>query len=390
MFEESPNIGPPEKSRARVRGIILAGAHSWDAQVLDDVMPRCLLPVALSPLICYTLQWLRGAGVVKTTICTDNVSRCARGVLSDGSRFNMDLDYFEDWVPRGAAGCVHDASMGTDADAYVVVQSTVIPNFPLMKLLATHFESRAALTVVLSGDRTEQGRDDALSPVGIYVFDRRAIDYIPEISYQDIKEILLPKLRDNNEPVIPFITRRSVARVTGVESYLTANERMVELACRAGANPGQYRRCGESLVHSSASVCDSASLIGPVLIGDGAHIAPGAAVVGPTAIGAGSRVKNGALVSRSVVWEDCEIGEGGLVFRSVLPGGAAVRAGARVRHCLLAPDRRIFPESRPDSDSPETGGAPISHGDLCDECNCPGSASTVVESRGSAANAKLG
>lgn len=384
MFEKYTDPGAQRSSPPRVRGVILAGAHTWDAQALDDVLPRCLLPVALSPLICYTLQWLRNAGVTETTICTDNVSRSARRALGDGSQFGMGLDYFEDWVPRGPAGCVCDAATGTNADAYVVVQSSVIPSFPLRDLLKTHFEARATLTVVLSAAQDENGGDDSLCPVGIYVFDRRALEYIPDISYQDIKEILLPKLRDNHEPVIPFVTRQCVSRVSSVESYLSANERMVELACRR-SDSVSYRRVGESLVHNTASVCNGANLIGPVLVGPGVHVAPGASVVGPMAIGADSRINNRALVCQSVIWEDCEVGEGSHVLRSVLPGGSVVRAGARVRHRLLAVEPRPARAWASALERPRgVGASPPANDDVCEDCSCSAASRCPIELQRSA------
>lgn len=325
----------------RVRASVLAGVHAWDEQSLDVILPRCLLPVALSPVICYVLRWLSDGGVTDATICANSASRCARQCLADGAHLGMKLDYYEDWMPRGPAGCVRDAGVHTDADLFIVAESSVIPLFPLAELLRRHLDSGATLTVVLTKDRRPKPPGNGnLRPAGLYIFDRRALEHVPEVSYQDIKEVLLPKLRREDEPVVPYVTDQPVPRVSGFESYLAVNEYMVDQLCRGEqALPG-YRRIGESLVHSSGRVGPGVNLIGPSLIGPETQIEPGATVVGPAAIGAGCRVDSQALVSRSVIWDGCRISTASAVYRSVLPSRTVLADGGRVNHTLLTSGRR--------------------------------------------------
>ena len=69
----------------------------------------------------------------------------------------------------------------------VVVLGTAVPVAAASELIEAHRAAGAALTVVVGADAT--GR---LCPSGIYVFDRRAFDFIPEEGFQDIKERLIP------------------------------------------------------------------------------------------------------------------------------------------------------------------------------------------------------
>ncbi len=318
------------------RGVILAGAHAWDGQVLDDLLPRCLLPVALTPLVIYGLRWFKQAGLGTVTICANGASRCARRYLGDGAPLGLQLDYYEDQVPRGPAGCIHDACVDIAAQTFIVTEGAVIPPFVAGELLEHHHRSGAALTVVLR--QRSGGPDDghaALEPAGVYCLDRRVLDYIPPTSYQDIKEILLPKLRREGELVVPFVIDQPVARVVSLDSYLAVNEYMIAAICHArGAIPG-YRRVGESLVHESAHVCPAVRLVGPNLIGPRVFVADAAAVVGPTAIGADCTIEADATISRSVLWDRCRVGRGAGAHRVIMPTAAVLEAG-RMARCLLA------------------------------------------------------
>ncbi len=135
----------------RTQAIVLAGVHLWEESAFDNAMPRPLLPVAQQPLICHALRWLRAAGIHRATICANSTSRFIRRCLGPGDRLDMDLDYYEDWTPRGPAGCARDAARDVPAGRYVVVDGTIIPQVDLAGMLACHRQSAAAVTVAVDG-----------------------------------------------------------------------------------------------------------------------------------------------------------------------------------------------------------------------------------------------
>ena len=96
-------------------GIVLAGVHRWDDSEFDELLPWPLMPVVDSPLICHVLAWLRAGGIGHAIICANSDSRQVRRVLTDEAELGIDVEHFEDWTPRGTAGCIRDAALQTDA-----------------------------------------------------------------------------------------------------------------------------------------------------------------------------------------------------------------------------------------------------------------------------------
>ena len=188
-----------------VRGIVLAGVHAWNRDVLERVVARPLLPVAARPLIWHVLQWLRGGGVVQASICGNSDTTVLLRRLGDGAAWGMSLEYYEDIMPRGPAGCARDASAGCGASAFVVVEGTIMPRVDLAGLLGAHEESKAALTVVVGGSGQRDGcvAGDG-QPTGIYVFSPRVLEEVPALGYQDIKEALIPRLYKSGELVATY------------------------------------------------------------------------------------------------------------------------------------------------------------------------------------------
>lgn len=314
----------------RVEGVVLAGALPWDEPFFETVLLRPLVPVGHLPLIFHVLTWLKGGGVLRSTICANSSSRIVRSCLGDGSRLGVSLDYYEDLIPRGPAGCTKDAVRNSDADVFVVVDGTIIPRINLARLIETHCRSGAAATVVVRADRQAVNAEEHLVPTGIYVFHRRALDYIRDTSYQDTKEVLIPLLHVSGEHVMTYMAEGECPRITDAATYLSVNGCLLEeMALQSPPMPG-YRVVGEGFIHASADVAPGANLIGPVLIGPGTRVEGLATVVGPTSIGAECLLRESAVVCRSVLWDRCTVNCGSVVDRCVLTNEAVVDPQARL------------------------------------------------------------
>jgi len=299
-----------EDGRAEVHGIILAGAYPRGSGALEGLAPRPLLPVAQLPLITYALRWMATGGLGSTTICANSAARAIRTRLSDLA-VGLELDYLEDWTPRGAAGCLRDAGTRTDARTFVVADGTTVPVVDIGALLDAHVAQASLLTVVVGADAA--GR---LRPSGVYVFDRRAFSFIPEDGFQDIKEKLLPRLYEAEEDVATFPASRLAPRVFNAETYLALNHWALERAPHRASL--DFRAVGQASVHGSATVAPTARLLGPILLGPRVRVGEGATLIGPVCIGADTIVARNAVVSRSVVWGGCVVSTGAFVDRSML------------------------------------------------------------------------
>jgi len=309
-----------------------------------------LAPVAMSSAVTYVLRWLAEGQVTHATLCANSATRVARHCLGDGRHFGVSLRYSEDHVPRGPAGCVRDVADQSSAERFVVADACHLPQLDLNKLMATHVASRAAMTVALTTHNAETGTNDSrLRPVGVYVIEREALDHIPGPGYQDIKEELIPRLRREGMPVLPYIIHDRVFRLSGIDGYLATHEQVVSRIVQGDWAGADFERLGGSLVHRSADISSRSRLMGPCVVGPDARIAPGATIVGPTVVGEGVVIEKGATVSRSALWEGCRIGDAATVDSAIVTHGATVRPEETVTHGLRFPGR---PNWRPRPERP--------------------------------------
>jgi len=334
--------------RGAIHGIILAGAYPRGDSGLDSLRPRPLLPVAERPLIAYALGWMRDAGLSRATVCTNVATRAVHTALGSVG-FSLDVDYLEDWTPRGPGGCVRDAGVRTNADTFVVADGTTVPLVDLPALLEAHEASNAAVTVVVRAPSAPGSGSlaRALEPIGLYVFARRVLDHLPEGGFQDIKETLLPRLYRHGEHVRTYCVSETCPRAVSTEAYLALNQWVLERLPRLGSLAPGFRRSGDVIVHESASVAPSARLIGPVVLGRNCSVHARATVVGPAIIGAGSLVGPDAVVSRSVLWSGCVVHDGAVMDRCVAADAAVTAVGESLFSTLRRGNPRVEGHRRP-------------------------------------------
>jgi NDP-sugar pyrophosphorylase family protein len=318
----------------RALGIILAGTHEWGACALERITPRPLVPILNKPLVSHALSWLSNGGVRSAAICANGQTGALRRELSRNPVEQIDIEYFEDHAPRGPAGCIRDAARDEGHDLFVVLEGTVVPQIDLDAALTRHVQSGAAMTMVVMHDG--HGSETPSRPVGIYILSREALKYIPAKGYQDLKERFIPALHQAGQCVMTLTANMEAPRVTAADAYLGVNDWMMQHAMSSSADFSDYRRVGESLIHPTAVVDDSALLMGPVLVGPGTTIGRDVTVVGPTSIGAGCEIRSGAVVTRSSIWDDCLLESGTVIDRCIMATGSKADQERSYRHLVFS------------------------------------------------------
>ncbi|MFL5580491.1 MAG: sugar phosphate nucleotidyltransferase [Gemmatimonadaceae bacterium] len=328
--------------------IVLAGVHRRGGGAFERVRGP-LMRIGQRPMIEFGLDWLLDGGLDRAVICANSSTAAVRDRLGASFRGELELAYFEDITPRGPAGCLGSAVRLSAAQTFVVVEASALPRgVDVRELLERHRRSGAAATVVVGVDRRRRGPngEHPRMPTGIYVFEREVLERIPAAGYQDIKEGLLERMYRAGEKVAVHEISGLVPRVLDYQSFVAVSRWVIERAVAEPSLDPEYVRTGETLRHRTATVESGAEFMGPVVLGPCAHVSAGAVVIGPTTIGAGTIVGAGAVVSRSVVWDRCDVARDAVVDRCLLGDDARVDAGESLTSTLrLSDGPRALPVS---------------------------------------------
>jgi glucose-1-phosphate thymidylyltransferase len=305
------------------KAIVLAGAcrgpEPWPSLGLAA---RQLAPVANKPVLFHHLEALASAGVRGAALVTDDSTHASiREAVGDGSRWGLEISYFED----GALGDVLASPAVADfiGAAPAVVQHGDVLLRERLSALWEHFAEAALDALVL---RHGGSPEMSYVPTGYIIgpdvhgtFRREAAAH-PASGLDD----LLARMGGNGARVQVRDVKACLPCRGRSEALLEANRRMLEdlVPDERGERVFGSEIQGRLALHPSAEVRDSL-IRGPVAIGPRACISN--AYIGPyTSIGADVQI------------DSVEI------EHSILLDGARIRfVGARIEGSLVGPGAQI-------------------------------------------------
>lgn len=346
----------PRTNHDRINAIVLAGAvgqeHSWTGG-----LPRPLLPLPGGSLVEALLGRL-------TTGLDGGRAICANGhtaLLSEsiGGRTSGRIHYYEDRLPRGTAGCLKDCACRFDGDTFLVAGGAVWLEDDPAHIVAEHRRQGNALTVCCSGtrDAVQFGRHRALPPAGVYCCERSALEHVRDAGFQDIKEQLIPALREAGERVGVVVLSERTREVRTWSAYLSVLARSLEAELFAKHHcdrlaPGIW-------VGRDVEIAANARLFGPVFLGDGCRVGDGSVIVGPAVFGRNCRIGADSMLLRVVGHDNICLPAGVHVANQLLRDSMAQRGGAQAPRQIRVPAAQA-PAPGPLARAGQPG--PVTHG----------------------------
>lgn len=301
---------------------------------LTDECPKPLLPLFGRPVVEYLIESLSEAGADEIIINLHHlpelfkkrIGECCCGV---GIRYSHEPEIL------GPAGGVRKALPLLGDGALLIVNGDVVMDFDFRGMVKFHEENGVALTLAVGreNDRPElravgvdgegrvrqlwrkpEWRGGALREyvnLGAFVYESSIVErYIPENSFYDFREQLMPELFRNGEKVMAYPVECYWNDIGSPASYLEAH-----LDVFAG---GGTERCGRRL--AGRLMAGGAGLIGPVYIGERVEIADDASVGPNVSLESGFSIGRGARISNSAALPGARVPDGASVDRAIIAG----------------------------------------------------------------------
>lgn len=226
------------ESNLPVIGVIMAGGYGRRLMPLTETVPKPMLPINGRPLLEHMLDKLHKAGIRSVNVTTHYLSDSIVEYFSDGSKFGMHLNYFQEAEPLGTAGGLAKMNCGTEP--LLVLNGDVLTDVNVRAMLSFHRENNSDLTVGVRQYEVEvpfglvETNDSAKvtaikeKPVlrhfinaGIYLVDPGVCRLIPENRHFDMPD-LIGAVIDSGGTVISFPVREYWIDIGQLEQYRKA------------------------------------------------------------------------------------------------------------------------------------------------------------------------
>jgi NDP-sugar pyrophosphorylase family protein len=196
-----------------MRAIILAGGKGTRLAPYTTVFPKPLMPVDGMPILEVLVRQLAHFRI-KDMIFT--VSQQSEPLLSayfgDGSRYGVVIRYSKEEKPLGTAGPL--TIIPNLPQTFLVMNGDILTTLNYQKLIRYHRQRRGMVTIAMSQKKVqlelgvmEYNRAHQLTrytekptlshsvSMGIYVFEKRVLEWIPSKKYLDFPELIQKLLR---------------------------------------------------------------------------------------------------------------------------------------------------------------------------------------------------
>jgi len=205
-----------------MKAVLLAGGKGTRLYPYTATFPKSLVPVGDRPIMEYVINNLKKHEIFDIIIATGHLSELIKSYFGNGKKFGVKIEYSEEEKPLGTAGPLSKLKDRIN-ETFLLLNGDILCDINFKTLINFHKKSNCIATVVLTRrkvsidygvieiDENENIRNwiekptiDYLVSTGIYVFERKVLEYIKENKKLDLPDLILELIR-GNQKVVSYI-----------------------------------------------------------------------------------------------------------------------------------------------------------------------------------------
>lgn len=205
-----------------MKALILAGGKGRRLRPYTTTIPKPLMPIGDHAILEIVVQQLKYCGFNDIIMSIGHLGELLMAFFGDGSKYGVNIEYKKEENPLGTAGPLSLVKDEVDGP-FLMMNGDVLTDLDYSDLMEYHKKKGSIATVALNKrvvnidfGVTEVNEDnqivgykekpviDYLVSMGVYVFDKRILDYIEDDKYFDLPD-LINKLMKSGETVNGYI-----------------------------------------------------------------------------------------------------------------------------------------------------------------------------------------
>ncbi len=362
--------------------VMMAGGEGTRLRPLTTTQPKPMLPLANRPMAEHIINLLKKHGFTQIIITVAFMAESIRRYFGDGSEFGVEIIYATEENPLGTAGSVGNIRDLLD-ERFMVISGDVLTDIDLGSLQEYHESTNSICTLALKRMENplefgivitdEDGKierflekpswgqvfSDTIN-TGIYIFEPEVFDWIPKDKVVDFSGEVFPKMLEDGARMYGYIADGYWEDVGTLETYLTAHHHILEK--RVDLEISGFTLREDVFVGEGAEIDPTATISGPALIGPNCRVGPGVTLGPYCVLGANVRIGAGSDLERTIVYDNCYIGDAVTARLCVIGRSCEIRSGSHLgdgvilgdvcqigEHAIIGSGVKIYPNKMVES-----------------------------------------
>ena len=304
------------------KAMVMSAGMGSRLEPLTLMVPKPLVPIANRPVMDILFENLASIGI-KDVIC--NTYYLANQIIERYKNNNsgVNFNYIKEDTLSGTAGGLKKCQFFFEkGETFVVMSADGLTNADIKHGIEVHKNSGAIATigikeiphkevshfgVVVTGDdgyitefQEKPSVEDAKSNfinTGIYIFDYKIFDYIPENTFYDFAKNVFPKLLEEKQ-INTFVINDYWSDIGTLDQYIMSNHDAFSGKCKF--NHGNIH-----ITHGGAYISESV-------------IPESVKFVGENVIGKNCKIGRNVVLENSVIWDNVVIADNLHIKNSVI------------------------------------------------------------------------
>jgi NDP-mannose synthase len=224
--------------------IIMAGGKGTRLKPYTMSIPKPLLPLGDIPILEIVLKQLAKVGFSQVVIALGHMASIFKISIGNGERFGLEIEYVMEEEPLGTVGALR--LIDHLDDNFVVMNGDLLTDFDFSDFMKNHIENKAMASIGVHKrtvnidygvvETTDDGQLIAYKEkptinysvsMGINLFNKEAVKYIPSTGKFDIPDLML-LLREKEQKVLCYSTDCYWQDIGRFEDYEKASKDFVE------------------------------------------------------------------------------------------------------------------------------------------------------------------
>lgn len=314
----------------RLKAMIMAAGVGSRLDPLTKAVPKPLVPIANRPVMDILIDNLKSIGVkdivANTYYFADKIINRYKNI-----NFGVNFEFIKEQTLSGTAGGLKKCQFFFDKnDEFLVLSADGLTNADLQKGIDIHRKSGAIATIGIkripheevshfgvvvtdeNGFITEFQEKPSIEEAksnfintGIYIFDYKIFDYIPENTFYDFAKNVFPKLLKEKN-INTFIIENYWTDIGTLEQYKQSTQDLFDGAC--SFSHGQVIRTAYGqYISATSTLPDDLKFIGN------------------STIGCNCSIGRNVIIENSIIWDNVKIADGVKISNCVVASGSEIR-----------------------------------------------------------------